>query len=115
MKDKIKKAVTIIAILSLLPIFMGQDDCQLTEPFQKEIENKIKIANKLKKKVQINISFSPLVNIRNNSGSEIISNLNYLVASFLQDFILLYNEYVEEEIILTLSTILQTQNKLSKY
>jgi hypothetical protein len=31
MKDKMMKMITIIAILSLLPIFMGQDDCQYTE------------------------------------------------------------------------------------
>jgi hypothetical protein len=31
MKDKIIKIVTIIAIISLLPIFMGQDECQVNE------------------------------------------------------------------------------------
>lgn len=35
MKDKIISALTIIAILSLLPLFMGQDDCQVNETINK--------------------------------------------------------------------------------
>ncbi|MCI0471122.1 MAG: hypothetical protein L0Y73_05635 [Candidatus Aminicenantes bacterium] len=34
MKSKILRIVTIIGILSLLPIFMGQDDCQINETFK---------------------------------------------------------------------------------
>jgi len=34
MKNKILQIVTIIGILSLLPIFMGQDECQINETFK---------------------------------------------------------------------------------
>lgn len=42
MTNKIIKIVTIIGILSLLPIFMGQDDCQVNETINKlfDIMNK---------------------------------------------------------------------------
>lgn len=39
MKGKIIKIITIVAILSLLPIFMGQDECQIDETIKDFVKN----------------------------------------------------------------------------
>ena len=42
MKQKIVKVVTIIGILSLLPLFMGQEDCENSETLkQLEVYNQL--------------------------------------------------------------------------
>ena len=60
MKNKIMQVVTVIAILSLLPIFMGQDDCQVNENFKNlfsQLKQKIKPSGTQHKAYVSHLSF----------------------------------------------------------
>jgi hypothetical protein len=104
MKSKIYKVLTVIAILSLLPIFMGQDDCevpvylaqrhcQLSEPFKNEVINKIKKSMDSSKPVRLNVSFFPLVYVGSDKAkNEMINNINFMAFTIVQNVLAIYNE-----------------------
>lgn len=60
MKNKITQILTIIAILSLLPIFMAQDDCQVNENFKNlfsQLKQKLPPPNNQPKNYITHLSF----------------------------------------------------------
>lgn len=101
MKTKIKKIIIITVILSLLPIFLGQDECEipggfflgLTAPFKNEMINKIKKFPDSSKPVRLNVSFFPLAHVKNvDSETGMMDNINYLAVDVLKNILVIYNE-----------------------
>lgn len=79
MKRKIIKAITIIGICSLLPIFMGQDECQINETFRQlfsKMKQKFPPPEGQTKTYVSNLSFMDArtqSTIANTEGAELIN------------------------------------------
>lgn len=90
MKGKIAKLLTTIVVVSLLPIFMGQDECGLTDNLKDEVAGKIKTSRDPSKPVTVNVAYYPF--LKAGPDAETVANFNYLLASILEKTMSLYND-----------------------